>query len=161
MKKNILLILISIGIGFYLGFTIFQSYKKEETKPVSLSSKVERFYFVQLGVYSDLNKMKENLSDLKYYIYTNENGLYYVYVGITKDKENTEKLKEYFKKLGYDIYVKELEINNPEFNEVLVQYDTLLKETKDEQAIMEICNQVLNQYEELVIHVESETDTKK
>lgn len=161
MKKNILLMLFCIGLGFYLAFLFFQSYQAKEVKPVSLQSNIEKAYFIQLGVYSNLDQMKQKLSDLKYYIYMKENEFYYAYAAITKTEENQKKLKDFFTNLGYDIYVKEIELDNPEFRKILIQYDTLLKETKDENAIMEICNQVLKKYEELVIHAKSKTDTKK
>ena len=142
-----------------MGYIMFNEYNKEEVKPVSISSKIEKIYFIQVGVYSNLEKMKQSLTNLEYYIYNKENNLYYVYVGITKTTENVDKLKEYFNKLGYDIYVKELDVNNKKFNEVLNQYVALLKETTDDKAISTICNQVLSKYEELVINVESKGDT--
>lgn len=142
-----------------MGYIMFNEYNKEEVKPVSISSKIEKIYFIQVGVYSNLEKMKQSLTNLEYYIYNKENNLYYVYVGITKTTENVDKLKEYFNELGYDIYVKELDVNNKKFNEVLNQYDALLKETTDDKAISTICNQVLSKYEELVINVESKGDT--
>lgn len=84
-----------------------------------------------------------------------------MYVGITKKEENKKKLEEYFNKLGYDTYVKEFEIENENFNEVLIQYDNLLKETNDEKAIETICNQILNKYEELVVNAESKGNTEE
>lgn len=160
MKKNIILILVCLFTGIFLGFFMYNTYQKKEFKLKSIHSKIEKLYFIQIGVYSDLEKMKQNLNHLANYIYTEENKLYYAYVGITREKENEKKLKEYFENLGYDIYVKELEIENKEFNQILNDYDKLLKETKDNQAISTICNQVLRKYKELVINVESKTNTQ-
>lgn len=161
MKKNLILIIVCLGLGIYMGYIMFDSYKKEETKPVSISSKINKLYFIQIGVYSNLDDMKQKLSNIENYTYTKENDLYHVYVGITKNEENKEKIKEYFNKLGYDTYVKEFEIENENFNEVLTQYDILLKETNDEKTIATVCNQILNKYEELVVNAESKGNTKK
>ena len=161
MKKNLILIIVCLGLGIYMGYIMFDSYKKEETKPVSISSKINKLYFIQIGVYSNLGDMKQKLSNIENYTYTKENDLYHVYVGITKNEENKEKIKEYFNKLGYDTYVKEFEIENENFNEVLTQYDILLKETNDEKTIATVCNQILNKYEELVVNAESKGNTKK
>lgn len=161
MKKNLILAIICLGLGIYMGYVMFNGYKVEETKLVSISSKIDKLYFIQIGVYSNLEEMKQKLSNLENYTYTKEKGLYHVYVGITKKEENKKKLEEYFNKLGYDTYVKEFEIENENFNEVLIQYDNLLKETNDEKAIETICNQILNKYEELVVNAESEGNTKK
>ena len=116
-----------------MGYVMFNGYKVEETKPVSISSKIDKLYFIQIGVYSNLEEMKQKLS----------------------------KLEEYFNKLVYDTYVKEFEIENENFNEVLIQYDNLLKETNDEKAIETICNQILNKYEELVVNAESKGNTEE
>lgn len=161
MKKNLILIIVCLGLGIYMGYIMFDSYKKEETKPVSISSKINKLYFIQIGVYSNLDDMKQKLSNIENYTYTKENDLYHVYVGITKNEENKKKIKEYFNKLGYDTYVKEFEIENENFNEVLTQYDILLKETNDEKTIATVCNQILNKYEELVVNAESKGNTKK
>lgn len=161
MKKNLILIIVCLGLGTYMGYIMFDSYKKEETKPVSIGSKINKLYFIQIGVYSNLDDMKQKLSNIENYTYTKENNLYHVYVGITKNEENKEKIKEYFNKLGYDTYVKEFEIENENFNEVLTQYDILLKETNDEKTIATVCNQILNKYEELVVNAESKGNTKE
>lgn len=161
MKKNLILIIVCLGLGIYMGYIMFDSYKKEETKPVSISSKINKLYFIQIGVYSNLDDMKQKLSNIENYTYTKENDLYHVYVGITKNEENKEKIKEYFNKLGYDTYVKEFEIENENFNEVLTQYDILLKETNDEKTIATVCNQILNKYEELVVNAESKGNPQK
>ena len=52
-------------------------------------------------------------------------------------------------KAGYVIYIKEKYVNNPGFNDVLGQYELLLKETNDIDAIMTICSQIVSKYEEL------------
>ena len=118
-----------------MGYVMFNGYKVEETKPVSISSKIDKLYFIQIGVYSNLEEMKQKLSNLENYTYTKEKELYHVYVGITKKEENKKKLEEYF--------------------------DNLLKETNDEKAIETICNQILNKYEELVVNAESKGNTEE
>lgn len=161
MKKNLTLVFICLGLGIYMGYIMFNGYKKEDIKQVSIISKINKLYFIQIGIYSNLNQMKQELSGVENYIYTKEKGIYHVYTGITKNKKNKKKLEEYFNKLGYDTYVKEFDIENQKFDEVLTQYDSLLKETNDDKAIATICNQILNQYKELVVNVESKGNTKK
>ena len=79
--------------------------------------------------------MEENTSNLAYYIYTIDNDRYYVYIGITKNEENLDKLKGYFDSLGYNIYVKEFYISSESFITVLDQYETMLSETNDSKTI--------------------------
>ena len=54
MKKNLILALICLVLGIYMGYVMFNGYKVEETKPVSISSKIDKLYFIQIGVYSNL-----------------------------------------------------------------------------------------------------------
>ena len=87
MKKNLILIIVCLGLGTYMGYIMFDSYKKEETKPVSIGSKINKLYFIQIGVYSNFDDMKQKLSNIENYTYTKENDLYHVYVGIRKMKK--------------------------------------------------------------------------
>ena len=153
MKKNIETIVVCIAVGFLMGQFMFNQYHKEEklsTIPVVQTE--EKLYFLQQGVYSNLDSMKQNLTDFEYYTYTEKDGKYYVYVAIIKSEENMEKLKGFFNQKGYDIYVKEISITSAAFLEVLNQYEQLLKGTDDEKTIQAACTQILAKYEELVVN---------
>ena len=146
--KNIFPVVLCILIGFFMGNFMFNEYDKK-TSTVSLIG--ETLYFLQAGVFSNEEEMKKEMSNFSYYIYTKENNMYYSYIGIVKNKKNLEKLKEYFKSEGYDIYVRELFISNISFITVLNQYEMLLEQTTDTKIIKSICNQILSKYEELVM----------
>ena len=146
--KNIFPVVLCILIGFFMGNFMFNEYDRK-TSTVSLTG--ETLYFLQAGVFSNEEEMKKEMSNFSYYIYTKENNMYYSYVGIVKNKKNLEKLKEYFKSEGYDIYVRELFISNISFITVLDQYEMLLEQTTDTKIIKSICNQILSKYEELVM----------
>ena len=55
-------------------------------------------YFIQYGVYSTEENMKNNAKNLNYYIYNLNDGLYYVFIGITSNEDNANKLKDILKK---------------------------------------------------------------
>lgn len=151
MKKYIIPILSALLVGFLLAkFMIEQYDRKENLKTVFNDS--QTLYFIQQGVYSSEENMKKNMSDFAYYIYNVSDEKYYTYIGITKSKENSDKLKDFYKKLGYITYVKEISINNKNFLEVLEQYDKLLESTADNNTIKAICSQVLSKYEELILN---------
>ena len=109
-------------------------------------------YFIQYGVFSSLESLEENTVALQNYIYNKQDNLYYVYVGITKLKENAEKIVDHYKTIGYDLIIKEFEITNKEFLELLINYDEILKNTTDETVISSVISQVLMKYEEVVIN---------
>lgn len=110
----------------------------------------DKIYLIQQGVYSSNESMEKNTTAFEHYIYTFQDDKYYVYVGATKELENLEKLKGYYKELGYDIYVKETMTTNKEFLDILENYDAMLMQTTDKELINSICGQVLNKYGELV-----------
>ena len=154
MKLNTYLpLILCLTVGFFMGKLMFSQYDdKQGLKLVTSAS--EKVYFIQQGVYSSKESMEENTSNLTYYIYTIDNDRYYVYIGITKNEENLDKLKGYFDSLGYNIYVKEFYISSESFITVLDQYETMLSETNDSKTIGAICSQILSKYEELVINSE-------
>ncbi len=111
----------------------------------------DKIYFIQQGVYSSEENMKNNVTDKFNYIYEVIDNKYYVYIAITEDPDSLKKIKDYFTSLGYSIYVKEYNIDNEAFMAILKQYDSLLKATDDKDTIKAICSQVLAKYEELVL----------
>lgn len=146
--KNMFPVVLCILIGFFMGNFMFKQYS-QKVDTVSLTG--ENLYFLQAGVFSSESSMKEAMSKSSYYIYRKENNMYYSYVGIVKNEKNLEKLKDYFKQEGYDIYVREMFVSNISFLTILDQYENLLQETTDNKIIKSIENQVLGKYEELVI----------
>lgn len=147
--KNIFPVVLCILVGFFMGTFMLKQYRTD-TDVVSLTG--ENLYFLQAGVYSSEESMKESMKNTPYYIYTKENNMYYSYIGITKNKKNLKILQDFYKSIGYDIYIREIFISDVAFLTVLEQYDNLLLETTDTKVIRSIENQVLSKYEELMIN---------
>ena len=127
---------------------MFSQYDKENIENVSLTSNYidQKIYVFQYGVYSNKNNMINNLKNINY-AYQLIDNKYYVYVGMTKNKENIEKLKKYFKSLSYNIYLKEIEVDG-KFVETLEQYDLLLDEAVTNESISTILSTTLAKFEE-------------
>lgn len=149
MKKYLFTFFIALIIGFFLSSFFLKQY--DDFDGIKVSGVGEKLYFIQYGVFSDLENLEENTISLQNYVYNKQENLYYVYVGITKELKNAEKIVNYYKKLGYDAIIKEFEITNKEFLNLLINYDEVLKNTDDETAISSIISQVLIKYEEVVI----------
>ena len=94
--------------------------------------------------------MFEAMGKFSNYIYSIEDNLFYSYIGVSGDKGNALKIQDYYKKKGYDTFIKEKIVDNSEFNEILSQYDEVLSKTSDDESIKVICSQVLSKYEEYV-----------
>lgn len=148
MKKYLFPVSVSLILGISMAYFIIKQY---ETMPaLAVSSDAESLFYIQRGVYSDMDNMKNNMKEFTNYIYNVEENQYYAYIGITTSKENALKIQNYYKSLGYDTFLKEKITDNKDFINILKQYDELLAKTDDNESIKVICNQVLAKYEELV-----------
>ena len=142
--KNILYIIFCIFSFLLLNNSILKEYHSENT--VNQNSYNE-LYFLQVGIYNSEDEMKEQLKNIKYYMFNNKNNKYYTYLAITSDLENKNRLVNYYASKGYELKEKIYKINDEKFLEILSQYDLMLKESDDE-VIESIESQVLAKYEE-------------
>ena len=145
MKKYLFPLVLCTVLGIFMGTFLIKQYS---TNTLNTFSEKNIVYFLKLGVYDTKELMDNNTKDFNYYIYREVDSKFHVYVAITKNKDNLEKLKGYFKNKGYIINEEEFDIKNESFITVLNQYDELLKNTDDEKTISAICNQILSKYEE-------------
>lgn len=158
IKKYIVPGVLCVALGIGLGFFFFQQYNpKETTKKVSADVS-EQVTFLQFGVYSSEESMKKNAASISNYTYIIQDKKYYVFVAMTQNENNLQKLKDYYTSLGYNTYAKEFTISNKTFLETLSQYDLMLKETTEHKSIATICSQVVAKYEELVANDTHEGD---
>lgn len=146
MKKYLLTIIVSLLVGFLLSFYMLKEYEKTDIFPVFNES--ETAYLIQQGVYSSMESMQENTTHLTDYIYSVIDDMYYVYIGISLDSSNVNKLQEYYKNKDINTIIKTTTLTDQEFIETLRQYDMVLNNTSDEDTIKEICKQVLSKYKE-------------
>lgn len=151
MKKFIITVLIAILIGYIYGKIVFNQYDKKLEK---VFNQTETLYFLQQGVYSNKENVLKYANKINYYLVIKDDDFYRVYVGITKNKNNINKIKEIYTNSGNEIYVREIASSNAGFFEVLNQYDMLLESVEGENQILQIQKQVLSKYEELVINNE-------
>ena len=150
MKKYLFTFLIALIIGFFLSNFFLKQY--DDYSGIKVSNVGEKLYFIQYGVFSNLESLEENTISLQNYVYNKQDNLYYVYIGITKEAENAKKIIDYYKQKGYETIKKEYVISNHKFLDILLNYDEVLKSTTDETVISSILNQILSKYEEVVIN---------
>jgi hypothetical protein len=156
MKKYLGSIFLSLIFGVYLGMFVLKQYKNLDV--TSVFNYYDTLYFIEIGVYGSVDDMKKDLGLFSSYIYDIDDK-YHAYVGITKSHENALKIKEYFDNMGYDINIRENRVSNGVFVSIVNQYDLILSDASGD-AIGDICNQVINSYEELVLS-EDKGNTKK
>lgn len=146
MKKIIVASIVLIIIGIIIGLKISDA-------TVSLEQVFQTgntYYFIQENVYANKEIMQENTKNLSPKLIEEENGKYYVYVGITSNIDNAKKIKQIYEQKGYTIYIKERNLSNEEFQTNLTQFDLLLKNSSSEKEILTITEVILANYEEII-----------
>ena len=104
MKKYLFTFLIAIVTGFFLSYIFINQYN--DFNGITVSKTVENVYFIQYGVFSSLESMEKETITLTNYIYSKIDDMYFVYVGITKNSDNANKIINYYKNLGYETIIK-------------------------------------------------------
>lgn len=123
MKKNIILILISIVGGiiftfFFLNKGVF--YAKEEYV----------VYAFQVGAFESLDNAERFSKKIESSIIIKENNLYKVYTAIYKDIDLVNEMVSYFESKNINIYLKMLKVSK-NFYENLDSYEKLVTNASD------------------------------
>lgn len=144
MKYKFLIpIILSIVVGFFIGKTFFNDYDNT----ISVFNEGEKLYFIEI----DNSKIKEELNDNEDYLILKEDDTYYLYVGITKNKEIAEKIKVYYEKLENNIYVREKYVDNYSFLNILTEYDKICTAINDDKNLIDIERIVISNYKEMIL----------
>ena len=145
MKANLLFsLIIAIFLGYLCANFIFKQYA---TTPVF--SEDNSVYILQYGAYEDKNNLDID-QNIKHIIV--EDKKYYVYLGMTTEKTNALKIQEKYLEKNIELYIKEDNIYNNKFINELIQYDILLKNSKNMDEINSVLASILASYEENVLN---------
>lgn len=150
MKKYFKAILVSLIIGFFLSYFFLTQYK--DFKGITVSTEGDEYYFLSNGKYSSKEEMEQSGVNLENYVYRKDGINYYMYVGITKNKDNAEKMKNYYASKNINVEIKDFYISSNKFKEAIDNLDNILINSNDEVVITEIINQGLNKYEEIILN---------
>lgn len=137
IDRYIIPILFALIMGFISAFYIYKEYKSNN------------IYYIQIGAYSSLNNLNNNLSSIANKIILKDDNLYHAYVGITTSSDNAKKIKDYYERLGKKIYIKEMKVKNDNFKIELAQYDILLKNAQSDEEIKNILETIIARYNEI------------
>ena len=105
-------------------------------------------YYLQVGVYNNLDNSNDDLKNIKNKITIKENNKYYSYIGMTSSISLAEKIKKLYSKQNIDVYIKKENTSNISFYNQLVQYDILLKSSDNIDEINSVLKTILASYEE-------------
>ena len=146
MKRFISVFFTSIFISVLIGIFIFTMYRNSVDDVISMVNEEESFYMLMYGTYNSKDKI--NKLDIDNYFVINTNNYYEVYVGITKNLENANKIRGIYKEKGNSIYIREKNISNLELIEFIKDKEVDI-ENKSNEEIINIENEIINKYKEL------------
>ncbi len=147
-KSFFVTMIVAILLGSVLGNFLFEQYKLESSEVVK---EVNSLYFIMEGSYSSLEQASNATKDIDVKLITKEDANYIVYLSITKDSNNLEKLEKLYKDLNINTTIKTMSVSNKEFLATLEQMDLLINNTKDNEEILSINEVVLANYQEFVL----------
>lgn len=145
MKKTFIFMVVAIILGSICGKFLFQKYQDTS----SVFKEGDKLYFLQEGVYESYDSVTNNTKNITPKAVVKENNKYHVYVGISTEQDVITKLKSIYEDKGYQLYEKEIEIENKEFLENMKQYDILAKTCDEEKDLLTIEEVVLSSYEDI------------
>ncbi len=146
--KFLVPIVLSIVIGFFIGKVFFNQY---DTMGVSSFSDGEKVYFVELGIYSDVNELQSKVKNYDDYLYLKSSDGYHLYAGVTKNKKTADRIKVYYKESFNNIYVREKYVDNYSFLNILAEYDKICLALSNDKDLPSIEKIVISNYKEMIL----------
>ena len=150
MEKICMSALFALIFGLLIGKTIIDKY--DNNTVVAAKTFDSEVYAIYYGSYNSLKEVDSNVKELDKYIYIEEGNIYYVYLAITKTRQNAIKFKDIYKDLKTKVSIVKINIDNSEFILNLEEYEKLLNETNDENSLIIIENQILACYLDTVVN---------
>lgn len=141
--KALVPIFFSILVGFLFGRVIFDNYSK---KSVLAFNEGEKVYLVKLASYDSLEEIENSKSLL---VLSNDSS-YNLYAGITKQKDNANKIISYYKDSYKDITIDTLYVNDLKFLTELKEYDKLVSIVTKKDDLISIESIILANYKEVL-----------
>ncbi len=140
MKKSIVLIIISMGVGIL--FTVFILNKEN----IYAKSEYNVFAF-QVASCADYSDAELKSKSLPSSLIIKEDNLYNVYVAIYKNIDIVNKMLVYFENNDINIYLKSITISN-EFYNKLDNYEDFIINSDDDTIYNKVNQSILNIYKE-------------
>lgn len=147
-KSFFITMVVAIFLGAVLGNFLFEQYKLEDK---SVVREVNSIYFVMEGSYGTLEQAKKATKDIEVKLITKEDANYVVYLAITRNNDNLEKLEKIYNDLKINTTIKKMSIDDEEFLATLEQMDLLIDKTTSQDEILAVNEVVLANYQEFVL----------
>ncbi len=148
MKNKLVVATFFLITGLVAGNNI---YNKIDLDILETFKEENNYYLLQEGIYDTKESMQSETRDINPKIYEEKNNKYYVYVGISSNLENAQKIEKIYTDNGTDITVKKIKINDEEFINNITQFDILISNTNNTDEILTIEEVVLSSYSKKIL----------
>ncbi len=148
MKNKLVVATFFLITGLVAGNNI---YNKIDLDILETFKEENNYYLLQEGIYDTKESMQSETRDINPKIYEEKNNKYYVYVGISSNLENAQKIEKIYTDNGIDITVKKIKINDEEFINNITQFDILISNTNNTDEILTIEEVVLSSYSKKIL----------
>ena len=140
MKGILVPLVMSVLFGYVCGKFVYGIYKDDVDGMLDSS----RLYLLHGETYLTYDGMrKENINNN--YVYYVDDNKYKTVFGITKNIENAEKINNLY---NGDLNIMEYYISNDKLSNMQDEYDDILKDTLNNDKVMEVVSDILNMYKE-------------
>lgn len=141
IKKCLLSILLSIICGSICGKLVYDIYSDKLDNVVSGS----KIYLLEVGSYSNYDKMIKNTLINNYVYYEDNDGLYKAIIGLTEKESNISKIKDTY---DGNIVISEYYSTNKELNNKIKEYDKKIDSLNSKDEIKKIVLETLSLYKD-------------
>lgn len=140
LKRAMIPVFLSIILGGICGRVVYKIYLDDS----GLGYDDNIIYLIQSGEYSSYDNMRADTVGYDY-VYYEEDKLYKTVIGITKNKDNIDKIKNVY---DGEVSVFKYYTDDILLNKELTNYDNILQSEEDNDKIMEIVVKMLNLYKD-------------
>lgn len=122
MNKRIFFVLILVSLVFSL--VVFKIYKSKKESDCT-------YYLVQVGAFKSYDNLSTLSKKYENYIVREEDGLFKLFIGVTKSKEVYDKIIRMYS-LTSSNYKKVVRLNNKDFDRYITKLDEVIKNTSSQ-----------------------------
>ncbi len=148
MKNKLIVGVLFLVTGLIIGNNI---YNKIDFALLSTFNENDEYYLIQQGIYNDKESMQKETRDINPKVYEFKDDKYYVYVGITGNKDNYDKIKNIYDSKGIKVNLRKIKINDDEFKNNINQLDILIENTNVTEEIFTIEEVILSSFNKKVL----------
>ena len=145
-RDTVKLVFLTTLLGSLFGMILYAHHLDD----ITVFSEHTHYYFLHKGSFQTQELVRANTREINTKLVIEEEGLYHVYVAITRDSEVRDRITELYRERNIELHSKEKSINNMEFQNNIDQFDLLIRNSRTLEEINSISAVVLSNFEQTI-----------